>query len=76
MAHSYADSIRIGIQNLGVDDFSGYSGNIHQVMDQVLNRIKLQEDEIAETNRFLDNLVAYFNNLKLNLLMIFHVSIF
>jgi len=53
------DSACNGIQNLKVTDASGYYGNINQVLDQVLKRLKLQEDKIAETNRFLDDLVIF-----------------
>lgn len=47
-----------GVQSLEISSTaSSYSGNVQQVLNQVLGKLKLQEDEIKRTNEKLDILV-------------------
>jgi hypothetical protein len=47
-----------GVQKLKITSTSStYSGTVQQVLDQVLGKLKLQEDEIKKTNEKLDILV-------------------
>ncbi|XP_059488571.1 cyclic GMP-AMP synthase-like receptor isoform X2 [Neocloeon triangulifer] len=42
------------LENLRI---SGYSGNVVQVLERVLRKLRLEEDEIKRTNQFIDQLV-------------------
>jgi len=53
------DSFNANMQNLRINDSCEYHGNVNQVLDQVLSRIKLQEHRIKQTNIFINDLVIY-----------------
>jgi hypothetical protein len=46
------------VQNMQITSTSSsYSGTVRQVLDQVLGKLKLPDDEIKITNQTLDSLV-------------------
>jgi hypothetical protein len=57
-ASSTDECLANGVQKLQITSASStYSGTVQQVLDQVLGKLKLQEDEIKKINERLDILV-------------------